>query len=206
MSASKPPIILASTSPRRRELLEMLGVPFEILAPKVDEAAYDHLMSDPKDYVETLARLKAESIAQQHAQAIVIGSDTTVHLMEKTLNKPQSVQEAQAMLHTLQGKVHTVYSAVAVSYQGHTEVSSLTTQVRFCPMSAVEIQDYVSTEEPMDKAGAYAIQGVGGMFIDGIDGCFFNVMGMSPALVRELFAAHGLHLLDYSVKTAGKTS
>jgi septum formation protein len=203
-----PPIILASTSPRRQELLAMLQVPFQVIAPTVDESQYDHLMSDPKQYVELLARLKGESVAKHYPNHLVIGSDTTVYLekdgLEKsgekitppkiTLGKPTSPQEAEAMLGQLQNNTHTVFSAIAVSYQGQTQTASLATQVRFCPMSPAEIKAYVDTGEPMDKAGAYAIQGIGGQYIHSITGCYFNVMGMSVRLLRELFAAFGFHL------------
>lgn len=198
-----PPIILASTSPRRQELLSMLQVPFQVIAPTVDENQYDHLMSEPQQYVELLAKLKGESVAKDYPNHLVIGSDTTVYLDKKdpdkgskkmTLGKPTSIKDAEAMLSDLQNNTHTVFSAIAVSYQHQTKTASLATQVRFCPMSPAEIKAYVATGEPMDKAGSYAIQGIGGQYIHSIDGCYFNVMGMSVRLLRELFETLGFNL------------
>jgi septum formation protein len=177
----------------------MLQVPFQVISPKVDESQYDHLMITPQHYVEVLAQLKGESVAIRYPDHVVIGSDTTVYLENSagekiTLGKPTSAQEAVAMLRQLQNNTHTVFSAIAVSYQHQTRTASLATQVTFCPMSPAEIEAYVETGEPMDKAGSYAIQGIGGQYIHHIHGCYFNVMGMSVRLLRELMGDFGFSL------------
>lgn len=180
MSAPSSPIcggrrvILASGSPRRRELLAYILPAFEVIPSGIEENA----SGSPAQQVETLAADKAKDIASRYPDAVVIGSDTLVAADDQVLGKPQDEAEAAAMLRQLSGRTHTVYTGIAVICAGkiHTAVES--TQVTFCRMTDEEIRDYIATGEPMDKAGAYGIQGYGGKFITGIVGCFFNVMGL----------------------------
>lgn len=194
-SSSMPPIILASTSPRRRELLGSLGVPFEILAPTVDEESFEVAHLSPAEQVLFLAREKALSIAKVNPEALVIGSDTLVAIDGQVLGKPKSRQEAFEMLSRLQGNVHIVCSAITVALGDRVESDVLSTQVWMKAMTPEMIERYINTGEPMDKAGAYAIQGYGSLNIEKIDGCYFNVVGMSLFLLNQIMNRFGVELL-----------
>ncbi len=180
MSAPSSPVcggrrvILASGSPRRRELLAYIVSAFEIIPSGIEEIA----TGTPTQQVEQLAADKAADIAQRYPDAVVIGADTLVAVDELVLGKPTDEAEAAAMLKQLSGRTHTVYTGVAVISAGKTHSLVEATQVTFCRMTDEEIRDYIATGEPMDKAGAYGIQGYGGKYITGIEGCFFNVMGL----------------------------
>lgn len=180
MSAPSSPIgvdrrvILASGSPRRRELLAFIVPVFEIVPSSIEEIA----SGSPEQQVETLAADKAADIAEKYSDAVVIGADTLVAVDDLVLGKPRDEAEAAAMLKQLSGRTHTVYTGVAVISLGKTHSLVEATQVTFCRMADDEISEYIATGEPMDKAGAYGIQGYGGKYITGIDGCFFNVMGL----------------------------
>ncbi len=175
------PIILASASPRRREILSLGGVPFEV-CPAADEQAPDHLA--PADLVRSLARSKASQVAAQFADRVVLGADTMVVLDGKLLGKPTSKQHAVDMLMDLQGREHQVMTGVwfirtnsdkvTVKEDGFTDIAT----VKFFPMTREEAEEYVATGEPMDKAGAYGIQGYGMRFVEGINGDFYTVMGL----------------------------
>lgn len=167
-------VILASGSPRRRELLAYIVPEFEIIPSGIEEIA----AGTPAQQVEQLAADKAADIAQRYPDAVVIGADTLVAVDELVLGKPTDEAEAAAMLKQLSGRTHTVYTGVAVICAGITHSLVEATQVTFCRMTDEEIRDYIATGEPMDKAGAYGIQGYGGKYITGIEGCFFNVMGL----------------------------
>ncbi len=167
-------VILASGSPRRRELLAYIVPAFEIIPSGIEEIA----TGSPAQQVETLAADKAADIAGRYPDAIVIGADTLVAVDDLVLGKPGDAAEAAAMLKQLSGRTHTVYTGVAVISNGKTHTAVEATQVTFCRMTDGEISDYIATGEPMDKAGAYGIQGYGGKYITGIEGCFFNVMGL----------------------------
>ena len=167
-------VILASGSPRRRELLAYIVPAFEIIPSGIEEIA----LGSPAQQVETLAADKAADIAEKYPDAVVIGADTLVAVDDLVLGKPRDEAEAAAMLKQLSGRTHTVYTGVAVISAGRTHSLLEATQVTFCRMTDEEIIDYIATGEPMDKAGAYGIQGYGGKYITGIEGCFFNVMGL----------------------------
>ena len=167
-------VILASGSPRRRELLAYIVPAFEIIPSGIEEIA----LGSPAQQVETLAADKAADIAEKYPDAVVIGADTLVAVDDLVLGKPRDEAEAAAMLKQLSGRTHTVYTGVAVINAGRTHSLLEATQVTFCRMTDEEIIDYIATGEPMDKAGAYGIQGYGGKYITGIEGCFFNVMGL----------------------------
>ncbi len=169
-------IILASKSPRRRELLTMLGLEFTVI-PAVGEEKVSPSMT-PGETVMSLALGKAREIADNHPDSLVIGSDTLVYLDGKPMGKPHSEEEAASMLRQLSGKVHQVYTGIAVVCGDDEKVDFEKTDVQFRELTEDEIKWYIGTGEPMDKAGAYGIQGQGAVFIPKIDGDYFTVMGL----------------------------
>lgn len=184
------PIVLASASPRRREILTLAGIPFTVCPADSEWAPAD---LPPFERVMALARSKANQVAIHHPNRIILGSDTMVVLNEKVLGKPHSPQEAVEMLHTLSGNTHQVMTGVwiiatdsagnTVKQNGFTDVAG----VSFYPLTDREIEDYVASEEPLDKAGAYGIQGSGMRFVEKINGDFYTVMGLPGGrLVRFL--------------------
>lgn len=179
-----PKLWLASSSPRRSQILEMIGWPFEVGAVEVDESL--HPDESPREYVERLAAAKASAAAEVHAHRPIIAADTTVVVDEHILAKPEDADDARRMLRLLQGRWHQVLTGVGLVFDATVEVDVEATEVRFAPMTEAEIDWYVSTGEPMDKAGAYAIQGKGSRFIEGIKGDYFNVMGLPVRLLYDL--------------------
>ncbi len=171
-------IILASASPRRKQLLEQVGCTFQVIPSTKEEPKLDHL--PPHEGVMLLARQKAEDTANTIQSGIVIGADTIVATGRHILGKPRDEEEAFAMLSKLQGKRHDVYTGICVIRQpeGKTITEYEKTAVYFAPMSREEILGYIATGEPMDKAGAYGIQGYGAVYIQKVEGCYFNVMGL----------------------------
>ncbi len=167
-------VILASASPRRKELLGYIIPEFEIIPSGIDETA----TGSPAAQVKMLAADKAADIARQYPEALVIGADTLVAVNRRVLGKPADEAEAADMLRMLSSQEHRVYTGVAVIHQGLTKADVNMTRVRFAPLSDEEIRDYIATGEPMDKAGAYGIQGYGGKFISAVHGDYFNVMGL----------------------------
>lgn len=170
-------LVLASTSPRRSGLLEMLGFDFELRAPDVDERPLRN--EPPRRYVRRLALAKARSISQQVPDAYVLGADTTVVIDGRILGKPRTARHASTMLGKLSGRWHDVISALALvrDREKLELVGVSTTRVRFRDLDRREIRWYVATGEPSDKAGAYAVQGCGGLFVERIEGSPSNVMG-----------------------------
>lgn len=192
---SPPPaptaLILASASPRRRELLAQLNTPFHILPADIDEQVRPQ--ESPWVYVRRMAATKAQVIAAQHPTALVLGADSIVVLGQQILGKPRDAAEAQRMLAQLSGQAHRVMTGVAL-VQAARQVLCLevvSTLVRFRPLSAADIADYIATGEPMDKAGAYAIQGVGGAFVTAYEGCYTNVVGLPLQRTAALLQALG---------------
>jgi septum formation protein len=181
-----PRLILASASPRRAEILRAIGWPFEALAANIDESR--HPGEDPPTYVRRVARLKAETVASLSPAATVVGADTVVVVDSEILGKPRNEEDAQRMLRQLQGRGHEVLTGVAVfnGKGGPPKVEHEVTEVQFAVMSEDEINWYVSTGEPMDKAGAYAIQGFGARFVESIKGEHSNVVGLPVRLLYEL--------------------
>lgn len=177
-------IILASKSPRRKELLSALFPEFDILTAEVDETLPEGL--HPREGVAMLAVRKGEPIATVHPDALVISSDTLVELDGVALGKPTSEKNAREMLSALSGNTHRVHTGVAVHYRGKCLYGTATTSVKFRVLTEKEISDYVATGEPMDKAGAYGIQGLGGALVDSYDGDFDTVVGLSVALLKRL--------------------
>jgi len=179
-------IILASSSPRRKELLELVNIPFKVHPSDVNEEIDQPL--PPNKVVEELALRKAKDIAKNYQQEIIIGADTIVVLSNEILGKPCNEQEAHQMLSKLQGRVHEVYSGVAVidSKTGETVVSHRVTKVHMQSLTDEQIKAYIETKEPMDKAGSYGIQGIGAIFIEQIEGDYFNVVGLPLSLLTNI--------------------
>jgi len=181
-----PELILASQSPRRRELLVVAGFHFSIRVKPVEEVRGPG--EAPVDYVRRLARAKAEA-AWEHPNEIALGADTTVVIDDHVLEKPVDADDARAMLRLLSGRDHTVITGICLLHDNGVIVDHSSTLVRFAPLTDSEIADYVASGEPMDKAGAYAIQGLASKYVERIDGCYFNVVGLPVALVwRHLVA------------------
>jgi len=181
-------VVLASSSPRRRQLLELIGVPHRVMPADIDETYPAGEL--PELHAERLAREKAATVAATEPGALVIGSDTIVVIDGLVLGKPRDAGDAERMLGILSGRSHTVMTAVAVSFGGEIVSAVETVDVTFMPLHEEEIRAYVATGEPMDKAGAYGIQGFGATIVRRIDGDYFAVMGLSlvrlVALLREI--------------------
>ncbi|WP_404467249.1 Maf family protein [Planococcus rifietoensis] len=181
---SKHPLILASQSPCRKELLSLLGIPFDIVPSEIPEPDPQDFKS-AADYVYACAVQKAADIAASHPDGLVIGSDTVVVLNEEILLKPKDKQQASAYLHKLSGKTHEVITAVCVR-QGDEEVSfHERVQVRFYELPESWIDAYTDTEDPYDKAGAYGIQTVSGLFVEQIEGDYNTVVGLPVARLLQ---------------------
>jgi septum formation protein len=181
-------LVLASASPRRQELLRNAGIAFEVQPADIPE---DALPGEPaKDCAERLAREKALAVALQHPQDSVLGADTIVAVDGQLLGKPADSADAARMLRLLSGRDHEVITGVCLVVKGQPFVASATTQVTVDRITDQEIADYVATGEPMDKAGAYAIQGIASRWIPRIEGDYSNVVGLPVALVYRLIRAH----------------
>jgi septum formation protein len=186
---SVPPIVLASASPRRRQLLEMLGIAVEVRPSHIPEV---HAPGEaPVAYAERLAADKARSVAREVPGALVLGADTTVVLDGHLLEKPADAADALRMLRALQGRTHEVVTAVALVADGTVRRATDVTRVTFRPADDALLEAYVDTGEPMDKAGAYGIQGYGAALVDRIEGDFFSVMGLPVRLVLALLRDAG---------------
>ena len=188
-------IILGSGSPRRKELLSQIGVPFEV---RVSEKEEIYTQTIPKEIVKELALMKAENVASEipAKNTIVIGADTVVVHQDQILGKPKDEQDAFRMIQSLQGDVHQVYTGVAIlDFDGDGEKTVIShaveTRVSVNPMSEEEIWKYVQSKEPMDKAGAYGIQGKFSVFIEKIDGDYFNVVGLPVSYVYQMLKQLG---------------
>ena len=170
-------LILASASPRRRELLKQIGLEFQVHPSAVEEPAY--VTGDMSTYAQELAALKSGDVAQHFPDALVIGADTIVVVDHQVLGKPMNREDAHRMLRLLSGRWHqviTAYSLDLLELKIHVS-RSVSTEVHFKPLTDQEIQDYIATGSPFDKAGAYGIQDQSAIFVDQIQGCFYNVVG-----------------------------
>jgi septum formation protein len=192
-------LVLASGSPRRRELLTLLALPFEVVATDVDESPRPGEL--PVDLVQRLAIDKVEAVEAVDAieiadvsdhDVVVLAADTTVEVAGEILGKPTDADDARRMLRSLSARTHLVHTAVAVRRDGRTVHDVVTTSVTMTSMTDAAIEWYLATGEPMDKAGAYAIQGVGGVFVAEIEGSASNVVGLPLATVVELLARQGV--------------
>jgi septum formation protein len=173
-------LVLASQSPRRAEILRQAGMAFAVRAAPVDEAP--RAEEKPEDYVRRLAQAKALAVAAEPDE-IVLGADTIVVIDDESLGKPVDAADARRMLSLLSGRRHVVLTGICLRRGEERIVDHASTAVWFAPMSAQEIDDYVTGGEPMDKAGAYAVQGAASKFIPRIEGCYFNVVGLPISLV-----------------------
>lgn len=180
-------LILASSSPRRKELLQFLQIPFESMNSNVDESIDENMQAE--DAVQELAVRKAEAISTQHQESWVIGSDTVVVLEGEILGKPVNRADGKRMLEMLSGRTHEVYTGVAIVYGEHRNIFAEKTEVTFWELSEAEIERYLDSGEPFDKAGSYGIQGLGSLLVKQINGDYFTVVGLPVSrLARELKA------------------
>ncbi len=178
-------IILASRSPRRAFLLEQVGLHFEQIPSHIEENFNGML---PEEFVLYYSRKKAEEVQKSHPDSLIIGADTIVVLNNEIIGKPQNDEEAFQILKKLSGKCHEVLTGVSILFHDSQLSDIAKTKVFFKLISDEDIKEYISTGEPMDKAGAYGIQGYGSQFIDKIEGCYFNVMGFPISLFYEMYS------------------
>ena len=182
-------MILASASPRRRELLGLITDNFKIIPAKGEEDIPEG--SAPEDAVRLLAKQKAEEIYSEHRGEVIIAADTVVAIDGKILGKPRDEKNAAEMLGALSGRRHSVFTGVCVIFaDGNREVFAEETAVDFYPLSEREIAEYIASGEPMDKAGAYGIQGRGALFVKGIVGDYYNVMGLPVSRLNAVLTSH----------------
>ena len=184
MSVHAHRVILASASPRRRDLLTLIGIRHEVRPAGIDESLLTG--EGPVAHAERLARAKAHTIAEHEPGAVVIAADTIVVVDGDVLGKPRDAAEARAMLRRLSGRTHTVLTAIAVALEARTESAVESVDVTFRPLGEDEIGAYIATGEPMDKAGAYGIQGYGATIVERVDGDYFSVMGLGLRRLVEL--------------------
>jgi septum formation protein len=197
-------ITLASASPRRRDLMDLLGVEFRVVPSLVDEEAVDLPRVHPGAFVRALAMLKAEEVAERMAErmkeGLVLGADTVVVLEEEIIGKPRDVTDAARMLNALKGRTHQVFTGLALIHMengvavGQLE-DHVETDVRMRNFSSDTLHAYLDTGEPLDKAGAYGIQGRGAILVEGITGDFYNVMGLPLARLSEMLERFGVRCL-----------
>jgi len=189
--------ILASQSPRRRELLASIGLEFDVVPSNIPEVRGED--ESPEEYVARLSREKAAAIAREHPTRWIIAADTTVLLGDQMLEKPLDDEDAKRMLATIAGRTHIVYTGVTLQNveRQHHETRVATSEVRMLPLDARDVAWYVATGEPLDKAGAYAVQGIGAMFIDSIHGSYTNVVGLPLATLFQMLRKAGLDPLSH---------
>jgi septum formation protein len=192
-------VLLASGSPRRRELLTTVGLLFQVvLGGEIDEArVLDELRGPLSIRLIRLAQLKGDSVAQSHPDAVVISADTVVELEGELLGKPADVDEARRMLDLLSGRTHQVHTAVVVQHaaQGVSASGVESTRVSFNLLDSQTIDTYIARDEPFDKAGAYAIQGIGALLVRRIEGDYTNVVGLPLGLTARLLLKAGIRIL-----------
>ncbi len=189
-SLARLKVVLASSSPRRHELLKLIGVDHEVIPADADE---NHIAGEKPDaHAERLARTKSEAVAAVRAESLVIGADTIVVVDQHILGKPRDVADAARMLRMLSNRSHIVLTAVAVTFDGRTVSLVEKVTVSFRDLTEDEIARYIATGEPMDKAGAYGIQGYGATIVRRIEGDYFAVMGLSLVRLVELMAQLGV--------------
>jgi septum formation protein len=192
-------LVLASSSPRRAELLRAAGINFTVRAADVDETIKPDEL--PRDYVLRLSREKARAVAR--GDELTLGADTTVVINGQIAGKPVDAEDAKRMLRALSGRWHEVLTGVTLARAGKTISDIASTRVKFAELSEAEINWYISTGEPMDKAGAYAIQGHASLFVERIEGSYSNVVGLPVQLVYRLAGRMGVELIQ-NQKAKGK--
>ncbi len=183
-------IILASQSPRRNELLKFITEDFTVEVSNVDESCSPSLT--PEETVKYLSTIKGEAVFNNHPDACVISADTVVVLDGKILGKPHDKEEAFSMLNSLSGKVHQVFTGVSIFRKEKKICFAEKTEVKFCELTAEEINNYINTGEPFDKAGGYGIQGKGSVMIEGINGDYYNVMGLPVSRLARILREEGI--------------
>jgi septum formation protein len=183
-------LVLASQSPRRQELLRNAGIAFVVQPANVEEKRLPGEL--PRAYAERLARAKARAVARWRPADVVLGADTVVVVDDAVLEKPADAADATRMLRLLSGRTHQVTTGVCLIGPGSEDVRSETTTVYFQPLSSEDIAFYVAHGEPMDKAGAYAVQGIASRWIPRLEGCYFNVVGLPVPLVWRMLRDHGV--------------
>ena len=182
----KPTLFLASTSPRRRELLQQIGLSFEVLRVDVDESTQVNEL--PEAYVQRLSLAKAQmGLIQCPSHSLVLAADTTVVMENHIIGKPETLEQAQS----LSGRCHQVLTGVTLANHHRSKTIVVTTDVYFCPLSLQEMQTYWQTGEPQDKAGGYGIQGKGALFVEKIDGSYSNVVGLPLTETAQLLRLFG---------------
>lgn len=187
MAVDLPNLVLASGSPRRAEILNSVGWKFEKVVPDVDESVRDG--ESPEDYVQRLAAEKALAVANSYPDRLILAADTTVVINDQIIGKPVDLNDAREMISMLAGNWHQVLTGVAICRNGEQQLGSQTTRVKFAPMSDGEIDFLVEKGDPLDKAGAYAVQAQAALFIEGIEGDYWNVVGLPISLVYRLVAS-----------------
>lgn len=192
----KHSLVLGSTSPRRKEILSYFSLPFRQVAPDFDEDSIA-FSGNPSEYVCQLANGKAESLAKCFAEDVILTADTIVYRNGKIFGKPKTLQESFEGLSELVGQWHTVYTGVAVKKGDHIYKQAEATKVLFKALTPVQIRHYQLRMNWADKAGGYAIQGAGGLIVNKIDGCYYNVMGLPTNTVHTLLLQVGIDLWDY---------
>lgn len=183
--------IVASASPRRKELLSMLGYAFEVMPSDADESLQDGMHAF--DAVKELAARKARSVLAKRGDCVVLGCDTVVSLDGRILGKPKNEEEAFSMLSSLSGKTHHVYTGVCITDGEKEECFVSDAEVSFYKLSESEILSYIETKEPMDKAGAYGIQGFGSVLVEKINGDYFTIVGLPLAQTARTLSRFGIH-------------
>ena len=188
-------IILASKSPRRQELLERLGLSFRVMTEEIDET-----MDPAIPLAQEICRVseaKARAVAPQAEETdLIISADTVVCIDGRRLGKPSSQEDAEAMLRLLSGRAHEVVSGVCLLQGSRCETQAVTTKIHFRPLSECEIRAYVASGEPMDKAGSYGIQGLASIFVDRLDGDYYNVMGLPLCALSQMLRRFGVEILQ----------
>jgi septum formation protein len=182
-----PPLLLASTSPQRRQILEQLGIPFDVVAPDYEE--HDARRADPVELVQEHALGKARSVADRSDGRPVLGVDTAVVLGGRVYGKPASAEEAAEMLDALSGKTHLVVSGLALLTPGWEVVDHAATHVAFRPLTPRDVATYLASGEWEGRAGAYAVQGLGAALVEAIEGDYLNVVGLPAGLLVRILAA-----------------
>lgn len=182
-------LILASASPRRREMLELMGYDFSVIPSRAEE---NIPLCPPGAYVEALALAKAREVSSAHPDCCVVGSDTIVYLDSAIIGKPRDKEDAFRILSLLSGRTHRVYTGVAILAEGKQTIFHDHTDVTFSPLAPEEIRAYIGTGEPLDKAGAYGIQGPGSALVARVEGCYFTVIGMPNPLLYGALREFGV--------------
>lgn len=189
-------IILGSQSPRRKEILDYFDLPIKQVSPNFDEEAHP-FNGDPRQHVQELASGKSQSLVEKFPDSLILTADTTVYCEGKLYNKPQNEEEAFHMLSALAGKWHSVFSGVSLRHGQKAHAACEETLVLFNPLTPSQIRHYHSKIRWEDKAGAYAIQTAGGLIVNRIDGCYYNVLGLPINTVRHLLKHFNIELWDY---------